>query len=243
MIVDFYSEKYAAYDADFVCCKMTLEHIAAPAALLSALPNAVKGNHDAVVFFQVPESMRIFRACAFEDIYYEHCSYFTAGSLSRLFQRHGFAPVRIATEYAGQYLTIEAATAAAPPKTGETDDVGELSRYTETFRERYRERVLRWRSRIQESAAQGEAVVLWGSGSKAVSFLTALSVDREIRFVVDINPHKHGHFMPGTGQEIVAPAALQEIRPGLVIVMNPVYVPEIQESMQNLGLFPVVVSL
>jgi SAM-dependent methyltransferase len=243
VIVDFYSEKYADYGADFVCCKMTLEHIAAPAALLSPLPNAVKGNPDAIVFFQVPESMRIFQTCAFEDIYYEHCSYFTAGSLRRLFQRYGFAPLRMTTEYAGQYLTIEATAAAGPLNRDDTDDLRELSRCTETFRERYQGKVSRWRSRIQESAEKGEGVVLWGSGSKAVSFLAGLNGDREIRFVVDINPHKHGHFMPGTGQEIVPPAALREIRPGLVIVMNSVYVPEIQESVHNLGLSPTVVSL
>jgi hypothetical protein len=49
-------------------------------------------------------------------------------------------------------------------------------------------------------------VVLWGGGSKGVAFLTTLgqSLD-DIAYAVDINPIKHGTFMAGTGQEIIAP--------------------------------------
>ena len=43
-----------------------------------------------LVFFEVPDTMRILREGAFWDIYYEHCSYFTPGSLARRFRRTGF---------------------------------------------------------------------------------------------------------------------------------------------------------
>ena len=44
-----------------------------------------------------------------------------------------------------------------------------------------------------------------------------------IEYVVDINTFRQGKFMPGTGQEIVAPAFLAQYRPDLVIAMNPMY--------------------
>ena len=62
-------------------------------------------------------------------------------------------------------------------------------------------------------AQAGKTVALWGSGSKAVSYLTTLGVTDEVQAVVDINPHKHGKFLAGTGHEIVAPEALRQLRP------------------------------
>ena len=41
--------------------------------------------------------------------------------------------------------------------------------------------------------------------------------------------------MPGTGHQIVAPAALGEIKPGLVIAMNRIYREEIQADLDRLG--------
>ena len=75
-IRDFYSERYSGYQGDFVCCKMTLEHIPATADFLDQVGYSIDKERGTVVFFQVPDTMRILEDCAYEDIYYEHCSYF-----------------------------------------------------------------------------------------------------------------------------------------------------------------------
>ena len=77
--------------------------------------------------------------------------------------------------------------------------------------------------------------MLWGSGSKAVSFLTSLGFSDEIDFVTDINPNRHNHYMPGTGQLIVPPAELAKIKPGLVIVMNRIYEDEMTSALEEMG--------
>jgi hypothetical protein len=56
-------------------------------------------------------------------------------------------------------------------------------------------------------------------------------VQNEIEYVVDINPHRHGRFIPGTGQQIVAPSFLKDYQPDQVIAMNPVYLREIEEEL------------
>ena len=56
--------------------------------------------------------------------------------------------------------------------------------------------------------------------------------------IVDINPRKQGRFVAGTGQQIVAPEALLESRPDVVIVINPVYRDEVRAQLQALGLSP-----
>ena len=73
-------------------------------------------------------------------------------------------------------------------------------------------------------------VAIWGAGSKGVAFLTTLGVRSEVAFAVDINPHKHGFFMPGTGHEVVGPERLREAPPDVVVVMNPIYVEEIRRQ-------------
>jgi hypothetical protein len=85
--------------------------------------------------------------------------------------------------------------------------------------------------------------VIWGAGSKGVAFLSMLGLADEVAFAVDVNPAKHGMFMPGTGHEIVAPERLTEIRPGVVIVMNPVYADEIKQDLSRLGLDANVLTL
>lgn len=82
--------------------------------------------------------------------------------------------------------------------------------------------------------------MVWGSGSKGVSFLTALDSEGVIEYVVDVNPNKHGYYMAKTGQQIVAPAFLREYQPEMVIIMNPVYREEIVAELQRLGLAPEV---
>ena len=77
--------------------------------------------------------------------------------------------------------------------------------------------------------------MIWGSGSKGVSFLSNLGLHDEISAAVDINPHKWGKFMVGSGHRIISPAELVDVQPSLVIVMNPIYVDEIADSLRELG--------
>jgi len=241
---DFYTEKYTDRDADFVCCKMTLEHIHPTADFLSTVRRAVGDRPETVVFFQIPDTTRILRDCAFEDVYYEHCSYFSPASLSYLFRSQGFRVLGTDTEYDGQYLTIEATPVAAPDTTPPPPaELQRLAGWVTDFGRKYRRKSALWRKRVDGAQAAGRKIVLWSSGSKAVSFLTTLGLDAEVACAVDINPHRHGFHMPGTGHVIVAPAQLPEIRPDLVIVMNAIYRQEIGAELARLGLTPELICI
>ncbi len=244
-IKDFYSEQYADYQANFVCCKMTLEHIHPTAEFIGTVRRAIGDRLDTLVFFQIPEVTRILRNCAFEDIYYEHCSYFSPGSLARLFRHSGFNVLDLETEYADQYLTIEARPARGIPSSPllREDDLPQLARYVAEFPAKYAEKLNIWRRVVEEAATRDHRIVLWGSGSKAVSFLTTLDVGDRIEYVVDINPHRQGYFMPATGQRIIAPSFLREYRPDMVIIMNAVYRDEITCDLEAMQLQPEVLAL
>ena len=143
-------------------------------------------------------------------------------------------------DYDDHYLLIAArpGTGAAPPLAGER-----AARGARPPRSRASPRARSPTARAGATALErlhraGQQVVLWGGGSKAVAFLTTLGITDEIDYVVDINPQPPGTFIAGSGQQIVAPAFLADYRPDVVVIMSPVYLPEITADLQRLGVRP-----
>lgn len=239
VVQDVFDAQHPAATADFYVCKMTLEHIAAPRLFLGKIRKAIADRH-AAVYCQVPNAMRILQHGVFWDVYYEHCSYFGAVALSNLFESTGFNVRDVHTGYAGQYLMLEAvAETERTAQMPETDSIAVLADMVEQFPTRVRRQRAAWADTL------GAAVrpMLWGGGSKAVAFLTEVGEDPRVEHVVDINPRRQGTFLPGSGQEIIAPTALRSLQPDLVVIMNPVYRGEIKAALAELGLSPKVVAL
>ena len=85
-IKDFYSEQYAHLEADVIVCRHTLEHIAPVGEFMRMVRSAIGDRLDTVVLFELPDVKRVLDEVAFWDVYHEHCSYFSLGSLARLFR-------------------------------------------------------------------------------------------------------------------------------------------------------------
>jgi SAM-dependent methyltransferase len=242
---ELYGERHLALPADAIVCRHTLEHIADTAGLLRLVRRHAERNPGAVVLFELPETLRIFRETAFWDVYYEHCSYFTPGSLTRLFRATGFEVTALELDYDDQYILLEAVAAAQPggrPLPLEEEPSVAVSE-ARAFGARMAAVREAWRVRLDALRAAGKRAAIWGAGSKGVAFLTTLGAGEAVACAVDVNPHKHGMFMAGTGHEIVAPARLAELRPDVVFVMNPIYVEEIAGELRALGLAPQLVPL
>ena len=239
-IRDFYSERYAQYTGDMVCCRHTLEHIPDTAAFMQTVRRALGDKTGTIVFFELPDVERVLHECAFWDIYYEHCSYFSLGSLAGLFRRCGFEVTDLAKEYDGQYLLIEARPTNGNhgPTLKEEETVEQLSKAVAQFKDNYEETVRRWKQKIESIRESGQRAVIWGSSSKCVAFLNTIGIRDEVEFIVDINPYRQGKYLPGSGKLIVAPNFLKEYRPDAVIAMNPIYLDEIRNDLNSLGLHP-----
>jgi hypothetical protein len=66
----------------------------------------------------------------------------------------------------------------------------------------------------------GRSVIVWGAGAKAVTFLNIVDpTGSVISHVVELNPRKAGRFIAGSGQEIVEPNALRELRPEVIVLI------------------------
>lgn len=238
---EFYAARHGALAPDFIACRHTLEHIADARQFMAALRASLPAGHRPPLFFEVPDVDRILDLPAFWDIYSEHCSYFSAGSLARLFRATGFEVTALRRDYDDQYLLIEArpsdgaGTSAALPI--EEDPPAQHAR-VRRFQARIAAQLGGWRERLLAWRAQGRKVTVWGGGSKSVGFLTHFADLGLSDCVVDINPHMENNFVPGIGCRYVQPAHLQQERPDVVIVMNGVYRQEIGAQLASLGLQP-----
>ena len=236
-IQDFYSEQYAGYEADFICCRHVLEHIQEPIEFLTSVRRAVVNRPKTVVFFEVPNALSTLRDLAIWDIIYEHPSYFCPSSLAHAFRWSGCDVQDLGQAFGGQFLYVEALPGQEELGVGSVseDAVQEVARDVEAFGDRYRSKRATWRRNLQRLAEAGQRTAVWGAGSKGVTFLNTVPMAEQIEYVVDINPHKAGMYVAGTGQEIVPPDALRHHSPDVVIVMNPIYTGEIQEHVSKLG--------
>jgi SAM-dependent methyltransferase len=239
-VAEFFSPAIVLPPIDLLCCRQVLEHIADPGAFLAGIVASPAVTGDTVLFFEVPNAAYTFEDDGIWDLIYEHCSYFTASSLVALFERCGLEVIATRKLYSGQYLGIEARPVrdARAVRAGRPAPTGAPAAL---FAERFHAKLSRWQDAVAGWAADGERIVIWGAGSKGVSFLDALR-PTPIAHAVDVNPRKRGHFLPGSGAEVVAPEFLSEYRPDRVILMNAVYQAEIAERLALLGLSPALIA-
>lgn len=242
-IPDYFSEKYVQYQADYYVCKMTLEHIQDVAKFVSMIRETI-GDNDPTVFFQVPNFEKSLKEGAFWDVYYEHCSYFTSVSLRRCFENNGFVVTNHWMSFEDQYLMLETVPLNISPKDINSPmDLIQSSKLITSFRSLSGDLREAWSRKLSVDKQSGKKTVIWGASSKGVSFLTTLETRGSIEYAVDINPDKRGMFIPGSGQEIVGPQDMRDIRPDTVIVMNSVYTEEIQKALVEMELSPTTLSI
>jgi hypothetical protein len=240
-IRDYYSEKYADYQADFICCRHVLEHIPNPCGFLKDVRSAAGQHPGTVLFFEVPNAGYTLNDLGIWDLIYEHCSYFTADSLKAAFMRAGFDVISQSSAFHGQFLCIESKPSSGPSQvnlvTGNV--LKDVKHSVSCFKNEFEKRVRTWQQELEKLKAKGRTAVVWGAGSKGAMFLNTFNHLDWIQHVVDINPRKQGKFLAGTGQQIVAPEFLKDLRPHSIIVMNPVYLEEIKRMVKEIGLNPV----
>ena len=234
---EFYSERHTAFPADLISCRHVLEHIPDPQTFIGNLRRSIGDRSATAIYFEVPNLLYTLRDMGIWDLIYEHCSYFGTGSLSRLFLAGGFDVIAVHEVFGGQYVGLEAQpSSGSRGRMSQTPaDPGEMLTMVEDFSRRYREKVAFWEDRLSDLRRQGKKAVVWGGGSKGVTFLNTVKPGEQVEALVDINPRKQGMYVPGTGQQIVAPDYLRTARPDVIIVMNPLYVGEIGAEAEAQG--------
>ena len=242
---EFYSEEHGNLPMDVIVCRHTLEHIFNTGEFIQTIRKSVTDKKKVTVLIEVPNIIRILDICAFWDIFNEHCSYFSAGSLAKLFRHNKFEVLDIQLEYDSQYLLLVAQTTDRILDTPHIleESVNDLKGYVQRFVTTINEQLKNWRKQLLKMKNENKKVVVWGGGSKSVGFLTQFDDLKLINHVVDINPHIQGNYIPGIGIQYISPKALAELNPDTVIIMNGVYKDEIAAMLSGMKLYPELICL
>jgi hypothetical protein len=123
------------------------------------------------------------------------------------------------------------------------NDLSEMRSLAMRFARDVRKSIDGWRNFILSAQSRGKKIVLWSALSKAVSFLTTLKTAESIQYAVDINPQRQGRYLAPGGQKIVPPGFLRDFKSDYVILMNPIYVPEVQADLDKMSLSAKVLAV
>lgn len=232
VVQEFYPPRHgAAPTADLVCCRHVLEHVAKPADLVLAARQALADRPFGLAMFEVPNLRFTLRDRGVWDLIYEHCGYFSRESLTWLFETHGFQVQQVDEVFGGQFLAIEALPSDHLGATLAAKSLDGLLQAALALADNYRVMADYWQTVLNR---RGGKTVIWGAGSKTVTFLNALKLSDQISLVVDINRRKWNRFVAGSGHRICSPEALAGMPVERVLVMNPMYREEVAQAMQAL---------
>lgn len=220
-----------------IVCRHVLEHVPDPRAFVADLAAAARRGPGCVVFVEVPDALYTLRDLGIWDLIYEHCTYFSAPALARLFADANVEASEVWSTFGGQFLCFEGVARSHGSRQDRDDSaVASLARLADAFSNRHVQKVQFWSERLRELMNAGRRAVVWGAGSKGISFVNVVPGAEKIACLVDINPRKHNRFVPITAQPVVSPSDLPKIQPDLIVIMNSLYRDEIAARIRELGL-------
>lgn len=223
---------------DKVICQHLLEHLPQPQALLAQIGEGAFRERGHELLIEVPNGLFTLRDNGIWDLIHEHVSYFTPRSLVGFLRRSGYT-VRFCREsYGRQFITALAHRngQAASGQGTRHENRGAIARLAHSFEERFRAHLRQWNVAIREWSARGRRLVLWGAGSKGVSFVNLIDEPDRIAALVDQNPLKQGRFVPGTGHIILSPQELSDLGECVILVMNVLYLREVEAALRRFGI-------
>jgi SAM-dependent methyltransferase len=200
-----------------------------------------------VITMEFPHLMRLIEENQWDTIYHEHFSYFSFLTVSAVLEAHGiklFDVEELPTH--GGSLRIYGAHADDEAKS-ETDAARELREREraagyaslETYLgyglrvEADKRQILRFLIELKE---QGRRVVAYGAPAKGNTLLNFCGVRGDmIEYTCDLNPHKQGHYLPGSHIPIRSPEVLREDKPEVVLILPWNIKDEIVAQLQFIG--------
>jgi SAM-dependent methyltransferase len=184
-----------------------------------------------VITMEFPHLMRLIEENQWDTIYHEHFSYFSFLTVSAVFEAHGLrlfdveelpthgGSLRIYGAHAEDAEKPESATARELRDRERAAGYERLDTYLGYGRrvEQDKRQILSFLIDLKE---QDLRIVGYGAPAKGNTLLNYCGVRREfIDYTCDLNPHKQGHFLPGSHIPIRSPEEIREDKPDVVLIL------------------------
>ncbi|MDZ7839364.1 MAG: class I SAM-dependent methyltransferase [Gammaproteobacteria bacterium] len=229
---EFFTEETAAQlaaeseTADLVLANNVVAHVDDLHDFLRGVKRIL--NDGGMFVLEVAYAGDLIERRAFDTIYHQHLCYFTLTPLERLLAGHGFhvrdvrrlpsqgGSIRV---YAG--LTPGSASANVRAMLEQERRSGILEEEClEAFACRIAELRTELVDLLNEMKARGGRIAAYGAAGKATTLLHYCGIGASlVEYIVDLNPYKHGKYMPGCRLVIQPPDRLREDRPDYLLLL------------------------
>ena len=204
--------------ADVVVGNNVFAHIDDMVSAFQKVCNLLKS--EGLFVFEVADFAKLIENGIFDTIYHEHMSYHTATGLLRLLELSNLKAVDVfEIEPHGGSLRFVVARADSSIKVNarvderldyesrmEVDKANVFSKINKDIQKRKEE------LRKLLSRAERNQLIGYGAPAKLVTFSYQMGLeDYQIKYVVDDNELKQGHYIPGLGYEVVSAAKINDL--------------------------------
>jgi SAM-dependent methyltransferase len=215
--------------ADIVIGNNVLAHVPDINDFVGGLSAVLKP--DGVVSVEFPHLLRLMENIQFDTVYHEHFYYLSLLAVEKVFAAHGLKifDVEELPTHGGSLRVLACRATSMVHAIGRglakvrTDEAAAGFDKVETY-EAFQSRVAPIKDGLlaflAEAKRSGKKVAAYGAAAKGNTLLNFCGVGTDlIEYVVDRNPHKQGHFLPGSRLPIYAPEKMDETQPDYVLIL------------------------
>ena len=216
--------------ADLIIAFNVLPHVPNLNDFLIGLKTLLKP--DGIIIIQFSAYMlQLIKQNEFDVIYHEHFSYFSFHTVQKILDFHGLTifdveempihggSLRLFIEHK-ENKNFEVNKNVGILLQKELDfGITDISTYS-----KFQNKVLQKRKDIQgffiKAKNEGKKIACYGAPAKGNTLLNYCQIGTDfIDYTVDLNPHKQGHYLPGTHIPIFPPDKVKETKPDYLVIL------------------------
>jgi hypothetical protein len=187
-------------------------------------------SDEGLITFEFPHLVSLIKNNQFDTIYHEHYSYLSISSLTPIFESHGLRVIDVEKLLThGGSIRVYVAKSESLWKTDDSVarillEEREVDPRVELVWKSLQERTfcvkLNLLDELIKCKREGIRVAAYGAAAKGNTLLNYCGIDSHlIDYVVDLNPHKQGNFLPGSRIPIVSATELEQNTPDVLLVL------------------------
>jgi len=219
----------AGRGADLMAANNVLAHVPDINDFVSGFAELL--NDDGVATFEFPHLVKLVEHSQFDTIYHEHYSYLSLTVVERIFARNGLAVFdvdELSTHGGSLRVFAQRADTGRREQTGALKSMLERERrlgvetpeYYADFQVRTDDIRFQFLEFLVKARRDRRNVAGYGAAAKGNTLMNYCGIRRDlVGFVVDRNPHKQGHYLPGSRIPIVDESRIHEQRPDYIVIL------------------------
>ncbi len=184
-----------------------------------------------VITMEFPHLMRLIESNQFDTIYHEHFSYFSLITVEKVFNAHGltlFDVEELSTHGGSLRIYARHAEDTSQPINKRISELRDREKsagldnldYYLSFADRVKKTKRNILDFLIKVKREKKTIVGYGAPAKGNTLLNYCGAGADfIDYTVDRNPHKQGHYLPGSHIPVYSPDKIKETKPDYLLIL------------------------